>query len=384
MQDSKNILIYANKVARASETFIFFPALAMQRYAPYYVGSRKGDAFDLPPERVFIVNGRGRLARIKQRLTRMFFGHNGTAFLADKLRPLKPLLIQAHFGPESINALPLAEKLSIPLIVYYHGFDATATRDYAEKSAFLRHYLKQLPMLQEKATLVLTQSDFLRQKVIDMGYAPEKVRTQYIGVEPTTEPALTHEARKPMVVFVARLVEKKGATYLIRAMQEVQASYPELELVIVGDGVDYDALYQQAEQELQNFRFVGWQSTEEVNQWMKEALIFSVPSITAESGDSEGFGMVFIEAQRYGTPVVSTLHGGIVESVANNQTGILVPEKDSDALAQAIMKLYSDKVLWKTYSQQAYERANNDFNIHHLVAKLETIYDEVCSNWSKS
>lgn len=378
-----NTLIYTNKVARASETFIYFPALKMKRYTPHFVGSLKGDAFDLPADRVHIANGRGRFARIRQRLFTQILGHNGVPFLANELRSLKPCLIQSHFGPESIHAIPLAERLSIPLIVYYHGFDATFTPEYAQTKPFLQRYLKQLPRLQEKANLVLTQSDFLRDKVLELGYSPEKVRTHYIGVEPAKEPPLPLSERKPMVLFVARMVEKKGATYLIKAMQIVQEQHPELELVMVGNGEEFDVLYHQAREQVKNFRFTGWQSHDVVYQWMKEALIFCVPSVTASTGDSEGFGMVFIEAQRVGTPVVSTLHGGIVESVANNETGLLVPERNSEALAESIMKLYGDKQLWKQFSQYGYERVRQEFNINRLVEKLELIYDEVCSDWDK-
>lgn len=379
-----NILIYTNKVARASETFIYFPALKMKRYTPHFVGSLKGDAFDLPADRVHIANGRGRLARIKQRLFTEVLGHNGVPFLANELRPLKPRLIQSHFGPESIHAIPLAERLSIPLIVYYHGFDATFTPEYAQQKPYLQRYLKRLPLLQEKANLVLTASDFLRDKVLELGYSPEKVRTHYIGVEPATESPLPLSARKPMILFAARMVEKKGATYLIKAMQKVQEYHPELELVMVGSGTEHDALYQQAREQVKNFRFTGWQPPDVVYQWMREALIFCVPSVTARNGDSEGFGMVFIEAQRAGTPVISTLHGGIVESVANNETGLLVPERNSEALADAIMKLYGDKQLWKQFSQRGYERVQQKFNVNQLVEELELIYDEICSDWDKS
>lgn len=379
-----NILIYANKVAQSSETFIYHPALKMQRYKPYFVGSRRGAAIDVDDERVIIANGGGRQARIKQRLFTMLFGHNGVPFLAKRLQKLNPRLIQAHFGPESINVIPLAEKLSVPLIVYYHGFDATATKEYSATVNYLQRHIDKLPLLHEKATLVLTQSDFLRERVLALGYPPHKVRTHYIGVEPPTQAPIPRSQRKPIVLFLARLVEKKGATYLIDAMRIVQQQFPELELVIAGDGIQYDELHQQAKAQLKNFRFVGWQSHQDVYEWMQRALVFSVPSITAENGDSEGFGMVFIEAQRVGTPVVSTLHGGIVESVKHNETGLLVPERSSQQLADAIIRLYKDEQLWNEFSVAGYERVKREFDINMLVAKLEEIYDELCSNWRKS
>lgn len=155
-------------------------------------------------------------------------------------------------------------------------------------------------------------------------------------------------------------------------------------MVVVGDGALRGQLESQAEETLQNYRFIGWQSPHEVNQWMREALLFCVPSVTAENGDQEGFGMVFIEAQRAGTPVVSTLHGGIVESVADGETGILVPEKDSSALAEAIEGLYTNQEMWREMSLAGYQRVQRDFTIPHLVSRLEDTYDEVIANFVRS
>jgi glycosyltransferase involved in cell wall biosynthesis len=375
---TRPVLIYANKVARRSETFIYFPAMAMQRYTPHFVGSRLADGFQLPPERVHIANGSGFLARVKQAVKQRVFGHNGVPDLAPQLQPLQPRLMQAHFGPESTNALPLAQRLEIPLIVYYHGFDATMTREYAQQNRFMRQYLKQLPQIQQQTALFLTASDFIRDCLIDnWGFPAEKVRTHYIGVEPPSQPPLPLNEREPYVLFVARLVEKKGATYLIEAMQKVQAQHPELELVIAGDGALRDTLEAQAAQQLTNYRFTGWQSPQQVNEWMQKARLFSVPSVTAAIGDSEGFGMVFIEAQRVGTPVISTRHGGIVESVADGITGLLVPERDSDALADQILHLYNDDARWQQFSQAGVKRVREQFNMYTLVSQLEAIYDEL-------
>lgn len=375
---TQSVLIYANKVAKRSETFIYMPAMAMQRYTPHFVGSRRAEGFNLPSERVHIANGSGFSARVKQALKQRIVGHNGVPDLAPQLEALQPRLLQAHFGPESTNAMPLAKRLGIPLIVYYHGFDATMTRNYAQQNWFLRRYLKKLPEIQRQADLFLTASDFIRDRLIDYwGFPPEKTRTHYIGIEPASQPPPALSERKPYVLFVARLVEKKGATYLIEAMRQVQQQYPELELIIVGDGVLRESLEAQAAQQLDNYRFTGWQSPSQVNEWMQQARLFSVPSVTAQSGDSEGFGMVFIEAQRVGTPVISTRHGGIVESVADGRTGFLVPERNPQALAEQIMHLYEDDLLWTQFSQAGFERVRQEFDMHTLVSQLEAIYDEL-------
>jgi len=381
---SGNVLIYSKKIAKASETFIFEPAMALKRYQAYFVASLRRYDLSVPDERVFTANtGQGKYSLVKQSLKRRILGHNGVSHLASAISKVNPLLLQSHFAHEAVNAMPLAKKLNIPFIIYYHGLDATVTPEATQGNAFWENYFQTLPELQKSATLVLTQSDFLRDTVIKKGFPAEKVQTQYIGVEPTDEIPLSRDERQPIVLFTARLVEKKGLTYLLSAMSAVQERFPELELVIVGDGILRESLEAQAKSESVNCRFIGWQSPQQVQEWMQKALIFCVPSITAKNGDSEGFGMVFIEAQRYGTPVVSTLHGGIVESVADGETGILVDEKDVPALAQSIERLYTDSDLWQKFSQNGYERVKTTFNLHTLVDKLEATYDRVIENWQK-
>jgi glycosyltransferase involved in cell wall biosynthesis len=187
------------------------------------------------------------------------------------------------------------------------------------------------------------------------------------------------EERDPIVLFVARLTEKKGATYLINAMSFIQQQHPEIKLVIVGDGPLRQSLEHQAQEQLSNFVFVGWQTPSQVTQLMKKARVFCVPSITAESGDSEGFGMVFIEAQQWGTPVVSFKHGGIVEAVADGQTGLLAPERDTATLTSNLLSLFEDDDLWQNVSLNAFEWVKRKFDLHQLACDLERIYDDLLS-----
>ena len=134
--------------------------------------------------------------------------------------------------------------------------------------------------------------------------------------------------RAPIVLFVGRLVAKKGCDYLIRAMARVQETAPEVRLVVLGDDHLRNQLERQATAVLKNFIFLGAKEPVVVKHWMGRATVFCTPSVTAPSGDAEGFGMVFVEAQAMGLPVVSFASGGIPEAVANNETGFLVAEKD--------------------------------------------------------
>jgi glycosyltransferase involved in cell wall biosynthesis len=101
--------------------------------------------------------------------------------------------------------------------------------------------------------------------------------------------------------------------------------------------------------------------------------------VVASSGDAEGFGMVFIEAQAMGLPVVSTESGGIPEAVKNGETGLLVKERDSRALAEAIVQLLKDNKLWRRYSVAGRKNVVSHFNLAKQTSQLEVLFDQLLS-----
>jgi glycosyltransferase involved in cell wall biosynthesis len=105
-----------------------------------------------------------------------------------------------------------------------------------------------------------------------------------------------------------------------------------------------------------------------------------VPSVVAASGDAEGFGMVFIEAQAMGLPVVSTLSGGIPEAVINGETGLLVTERDPQALTEAILQLMEDEDLWQRYSLAGRKHVVNHFNLAQQTRRLESVFDQLLAD----
>jgi glycosyltransferase involved in cell wall biosynthesis len=199
----------------------------------------------------------------------------------------------------------------------------------------------------------------------------------YIGVdlrEFIPDPTLK---RKPIVLFAGRLVEVKGCEYLIRAMETVQSKVKDVEMVVIGDGPLREQLERQARSSLRLFRFIGRCSPAVVRDWMSKASVFSTPSIVAAAGNTEGFGMVFAEAQAMGLPVASFATGGIPEAVEHGVTGLLAPERDTDALANNIVTLLTDAPLWRRFSAAGQERVKKLFDIEKQTSKLEQIYHEV-------
>lgn len=110
---------------------------------------------------------------------------------------------------------------------------------------------------------------------------------------------------------------------------------------------------------------------------MNKAKVFYVPSITANTGASEVFGMVFAKAQAMGLPVVSFKTGGIPEAVSQGTTGFLAPERDSDGIAEYILCLMKNEELWQQFSRNGQKRVPEEFNLAYQTSLLEDVYDRV-------
>jgi colanic acid/amylovoran biosynthesis glycosyltransferase len=369
------IAVYRDRLLPSSETFVLAQGESLRRFVPYYLGSRKVQGLPLPERRTLVVNGGGPVGKLGEA------GHQllgwAPAF-ARRVRKLDPVLVHAHFGPDGARALSLVRTLRVPLVVTFHGYDATIKDEYARRSFYShRVYIRRRETLKQEAKLFIAVSRFIRERLLEQGFPPEKVVVHHIGVDTEVfrpDPAVT---REPVVLFVGRLVEKKGCEYLIKAMEQVQAARPEVELVVIGDGPLRSDLERLAQRTLRRYRFLGTQTPADVRAWMSRAMIFSVPSITAESGDSEAFGLVFAEAQAMGLPVVSFASGGVPEAVAHSETGFLVAERDWKGLAENIMLLLKSNTLCQKFGTAGRRRVRSLFDLRTQSDALETIYARV-------
>jgi glycosyltransferase involved in cell wall biosynthesis len=370
-----SILIYRSVLLPLSETFVLSQPESLERFTPYFVGFRRVDGLRLPEQRFHLIGELGALSSAQKMFYKLFGLAPG---LVSHLRQLNPVLIHAHFGVDSVQALWLARRLRIPLVVTFHGYDATMKEKYARRYSFdYRRYLRWRPIIQKEAALFVAVSDFVRGRLISQGFPSEKIAVHYVGVDTdlfVPDPSI---ARLPIVLFAGRLVDSKGCGYLIDAMAQVQRELPEAQLIVLGDGPLRAELEQSAYYKLRSYRFLGAQSQNEVRHWMNRARVFSVPSFTTQWGTSEGFGLVFAEAQAMGLPVVSFATGGIPEAVAHDVTGLLSEERDVDGLAHNILRLLKDDALWRRFSAAARARACENFNLRDQTARLEDMYSGV-------
>ena len=181
---------------------------------------------------------------------------------------------------------------------------------------------------------------------------------------------LSTDPNRPTVLFVGRMTYYKGVEYLLDAMCGVDAT-----LLVVGDGEQRPALEQRArERELENVEFLGRVSDATLKRCYAAADVFALPSVAP----SEAFGVVQLEAMASGTPVVNTaLPTGVPWVSKDGETGLTVPPKDPDALADAIERLLTNPDLRRQYGENGRERVERRFGRETMLDAMADVYEDV-------
>ncbi len=353
-------------------TFIVSYAVALHRYQSVYAGAhRVPGGLALPADRVVTVNRGGLTGRAEEFLFRRF-GLAGRA--ARSLRQYRPTLVHAHFGQSGPAALALAEALGVPMIVTYHGQDATVTTAEAARSWRGREYLRGRAAVMQRASLIIAVSDFIRGRLLDNGYPGDKVVTHRNGIDiGVFQPSFRR--REPIVLFVGRFVEKKGCEFLLRALGALWQQGLAVRGVLVGDGPLRPTLERLAGEVRANVEFTGFRPAAEVREWLGKAAVVAVPSVTAADGDSEGLPTVILEAQAMGTPVVATRHAGTAEGVVEGRTALLVQERDVPGLAAALRHFIEQPAVVESFGATGRAFVEANFSIAQQAAGLERLYD---------
>lgn len=360
-----------------SETFIRNQALAMQRFQPHFVGVRYSRDSLLTREQCTLVNDGGRAGAFREAVFKTLAVPPS---FRRRVARLCPALIHAHHGVNGALALPLARSLRLPLVVTFHGADATVHKAPDHYSLAHRAFRRRVEQLKTDVAFFTADSAFIKQKLVEKGYPADKIVVHHVGVDLQKFKADPAVKREPVVLFVGRLAEKKGIEYLIRAMHQVQAASPHLKLVIIGDGELRDSLRALAADMLKNYEFLGLQSSDVVRQWMNRATVLAVPSVTASNGDCEGLPTVIQEGMAMGIPVVATRHAGNCEAITQGVTGLTTAERDVDLLASHIARLSSDENLWARISANARRAVELNLDIRKQTARLEELYERLVSH----
>ena len=224
----------------------------------------------------------------------------------------------------------------------------------------------------KKASSVIVVSEHLKKQVlklvptIDVHVNPLGCDTKKFSVDNTRKDYFA-QFEKKIILFVGRLEEIKGVTYLINAMQFIRDAI----LVIVGDGTQKALLEEQAIKIDKTILFLGAKSHNELSEIFASADIFVMPSVTTKNGSQEGFGLVLVEAMASGLPVVASQCGGIVDIVRDGENGYLVEEKNSFQIADKVNTILENDELYKKMSKAA----RNSAEYYDYTNVAERYYD---------
>lgn len=184
------------------------------------------------------------------------------------------------------------------------------------------------------------------------------------------------EATKPVVLYTGRIELNKGSLELLKSVNLVAASFPEVEYVIAGgrhNSIDDQTLERAltVANTREHVRLLGHVPWHQLAGWYRRATVFVMPS------RYETFGISVIEAMAFGVPVVAANVGGLPEIVQDGVTGILVPPKDPDALAEAVIHLLRDPELRRRLGSAARGRVLTEYRIERVVEQTLKVYERV-------
>jgi colanic acid/amylovoran biosynthesis glycosyltransferase len=281
-------------------------------------------------------------------------------------------LLHIYFGQIAVHLLPLIRAWKNPSIVSFHGADVTVDMN---KLA----YREATQQMLEAVKLVLVRSQSLRRAVADLGCDPEKIEIQRTGIPLEEFPFRERSWPKSgewRLVQAGRLIEKKGLPVTLRAFAVFLGKYPNATLTIAGEGPMLGQLQKLAcELNVEaGVSFTGFISQEQLGETYYRSHIFLHPSQTGHDGNQEGIPNSMLEAMASGLPVFATQHGGIPEAIENGVSGVLVPERDYEDLARALLNAAQDPVFLSRIAHSGTEVVRKNFDLHAQAQRLEEIY----------
>ena len=376
---TRKVAIFMNQHLPLSEVFIYHQAQSLRRFTPTFVACRQVRPSVEHSIPTHILNTQNSLPeKISETLFKLS-GHS--PFLKQHIQGHD--IIHAHFGPTGWLAAPLAKQTKTLLVVTLHGFDVLKNKDQItlQDDGIMQVLYKQfLSRLTNQASQFICVSEYLKKRAIEFGFPEEKCVVNYMGIPltPFTEPKIlrTDKSSPFRILSVGRLVPMKGHQMLIEAVAAVQQAGYNVQLDIVGAGPLREALEKQASNSLKNFKFWGGQPHTQILSLMRQSDIFAHLSHQTSNGYNEAFGLAVIEAQWAGLPVVAFRSGGVPEGIAENQTGILCPENDVQAVRNAICDLIDNDQKRNEMSSAAPYFIQNAFDSANLTDRLEGIYDQ--------
>jgi colanic acid/amylovoran biosynthesis glycosyltransferase len=260
-----------------------------------------------------------------------YFGNYG---LKKYLREQQVDVVLANYGISGAHFVPICRDLHIPLLVIFHGHDATDKK-------LLKEYTNKYKALFSYASAIIVVSQDMRERIVKLGADASKVKVVSCGVD-VNKFSLSSASKEKLFLAVGRFVNKKGPLFTIKAFHEVWKKDADAKLIMVGA---HRGLYEACvaltnSLDMQNsISFPGILNQDQIKELMAKALAYVQHSVVAPNGDMEGTPVSILEAAASGLPVISTVHGGIPDAIVHNKTGLLVNEGDVTSMTVYMLQL---------------------------------------------
>ena len=287
----------------------------------------------------------------------------------------KPDIIHAHWPfPHGLIALFASKIFKIPLVLNFHGAELLLVK----KKPWIKYFLK---FVIWQATGIFANSSFTAKKIQAIKKCNVIISPYGTTLERTPSENIHEVKGKFKILFVGRHIERKGITYLIKAATLLPKD--KFEIRIAGTGDLTENLKEETENyNLENVLFLGKLSKEKLQEEYQNANAFTLPAIIDKKGDTEGLGVVLIEAAENNLPIVASHVGGISDVIIHNKTGILVKQKSEKELAKAFLELEKNPEFAKELVQNAHAHIRKYFSWDSIIKAQTEAYKSFISQIS--
>jgi glycosyltransferase involved in cell wall biosynthesis len=284
------------------------------------------------------------------------------------LEDLKVDGVLAQFGTTGVEVLPACQALGLPLVVHFHGHDAS-------REDLLQRYREDYREVFRYAAGVISVSRAMREKLLTLGADPSRLHLIPYGVDTNRFAPGTTAPVPGRIVSCGRFVQKKAPHLILTAFREVSRRFPASRLRMIGTGPLYEVC-----QDLvlayglgERVQFPGLLDSDAIRDELQQASVFVNHSVTALDGNSEGTPVTLLEASSVGLPIVASRHAGIPDAIVHEESGLLVDERDVAGIETSLVRLLADPGLGAELGRRGRARIREHFEATRQIGRLADV-----------
>ncbi|HEX8017642.1 MAG TPA: glycosyltransferase family 4 protein [Flavobacterium sp.] len=276
-------------------------------------------------------------------------------------------LLFFEYGTTAGLFIDVIKESKIPLIVHFHGYDASMY-------STIKEFEKQYAQIFDYATYIVVVSEVMKEKLLELGCPRDKLVKNIYGPNNLFLDCQPNFS-KQQFISVGRFTNKKAPYYTLLAFKEVLSEFPEAKLIMGGDGnlletCENICKYYQLENSV---FFDGIITPEKYKQYLTESLAFVQHSIIAKNGDMEGTPLAILESSAAGLPVIASRHAGISEVITDKKTGLLFEEHDVKKMAEHMKTILRDKEYAISLGLRGKENIRTYFSMKKHIDTLDRL-----------